>query len=159
MEAPSTQAPTPEGDSLERLEAQVQCLETQVSEMEKPVNASSMQNYEELNWLNEFTENHKGKLTEKKKHQSKKTPRDMMVREVSLLEKCGHHFIMQPVETVEDNYASCVIFERCYGSVVGRYPEGVLEESSVARQGYQLPSAVNYLHGAFLLHRGIKPEN
>merc|ERR1719262_468797 len=82
-----------------------------------------------------------------------------MVREVSLLEKCDHHFIMQLVETFEDNNVFCVIFERCYGSVVSRYPEGVLKESPVARQSYQLLSAVNYLHGAFLLHRDIKPEN
>eukprot|EP00401_Gymnodinium_catenatum_P026889 CAMPEP_0117556466 /NCGR_PEP_ID=MMETSP0784-20121206/51823_1 /TAXON_ID=39447 /ORGANISM="" /LENGTH=466 /DNA_ID=CAMNT_0005353741 /DNA_START=71 /DNA_END=1471 /DNA_ORIENTATION=- len=148
-----------EGDSCERLEVQISRLEAQIQELEKSMDTNNLSQFEELQWLTEYSENLKAKLNEKRRNQTKKTPRDMMLREVLLLEKCDHRFIMQLVETFEDNTLFCVIFERCYGSVVSRYPEGVFVVASVARQSYQLLSAVNYLHAHFILHRDIKPEN
>jgi serine/threonine protein kinase len=148
-----------EGDSCDRLDLQIQRLDTQASELQKTIDASSLQNFEELNWLNEYTDNLRAKLAEKRKTQTKKTPREMMMREVTLLEKCTHHFIIQLVETFEDDNLFCVIFERCYGNVASRYPNGVLATPIVARQACQLLSAVSYLHSFFLLHRDIKPEN
>eukprot|EP00928_Gymnodinium_smaydae_P056077 TRINITY_DN39504_c0_g1_i1.p1 TRINITY_DN39504_c0_g1~~TRINITY_DN39504_c0_g1_i1.p1 ORF type:complete len:457 (-),score=87.79 TRINITY_DN39504_c0_g1_i1:207-1577(-) len=149
-----------EGDSSERLEAQVLKLEKQVEDLESTaVATNSMSQFEELQWLKEYSVNLRDKLDEKRKNQTKKTPREMMLREVSLLEKCDHRFIMQLVETFEDTNLFCVVFERCYGTVVSRYPQGVLNVGIVARQSYQLLSAVDYLHAHLILHRDIKPEN
>jgi serine/threonine protein kinase len=148
-----------EGDSCDKLEKQIGRLEVQIQDLEKNMDTGNVNQFEELQWLNEYAESQKFKLSEKRRNQTKKTPRDMMLREVLLLEKCDHRFIMQLVETFEDNSIFCVIFERCYGSVVSRYPDGVFNIDVSARHAYQLLSAVGYLHSHFILHRDIKPEN
>lgn len=148
-----------DGDSCERLEVQISRLEVQIQDLQRGMDANNLSQFEELQWLNEYSENLKSKLADKRRKQTKKTPREMMLREVLLLEKCEHRFIMQLVETFEDSNLFCVVFERCYGSVVSRYPEGVLITKAVATQGHQLLSAVTYLHEILILHRDIKPEN
>jgi len=148
-----------EGDSSERLEAQIGKLEQQIEDLQVSMVGGGMSQLEELQWLNEYAEGLKSKLAEKRQNQTKTTPRDMMLRETRLLEKCDHRYIMQLIETFEDTTLFCVLFERCYGSVVSRFPAGVLNTGMVARQCYQLSSAVCYLHARFILHRDIKPEN
>jgi len=138
---------------------QIDKLEAQINEIAKSTDSQNLSQFEELQWLREYSENLKSKLADKQKSQTKKTPRDMMLREVTLVEKCDHQFIMQLVETFESDRIFCVIFERCYGSVITRYPAGVFVPHMVARFSYQLLSAITYLHGRFLLHRDIKPEN
>jgi len=114
---------------------------------------------EELQWLTAYIENLQMKQSEKARNQTKNTPREMMLREVALLQKCDHSFIMQLIETFEEASIFCVIFERCHGSVQSRFPNGVLDNGAVARQSFQLVSAVAYLHRHFIMHRDIKPEN
>lgn len=148
-----------EGDSLSRLERQINGMESQIAEMESSTDAGNLTHFEELQWLHEYTESLKLKLVGKKRNNTKKAPRDMMLREVALLEKCDHPYIMQLVETFEDPSVFCVIFERCYGSVISRHPSGTCPPEMTRRLAYQLMSAVLYIHEHFILHRDIKPEN
>lgn len=149
-----------EGDSVDKLEVQIGELQGTIDRMEKQMGSQDLlMDHDELQWHHDYMELLTKKLTEKRNHRTKKTPRENMLREVSLLQKCDHRFIMQHVETFEETSTFCVVFERCYGSVTNRYPEGVKVASTVARNGFQLISAVGYLHSIFILHRDIKPEN
>lgn len=149
-----------EGDSVERLELQMQELQNSIDQMEKQMGSQDLlTDNEELQWHHDYMEILTRKLNEKRSNRTKKTPRENMLREVSLMQKCEHEFIMQHVETFEEASTFCVVFERCYGSVTNRYPDGVRDAEKVCRNGYQLMSAIAYLHGIFILHRDIKPEN
>lgn len=152
---------TGEGDSVEKLEVQIQELEDSIKTLEQGLTAQDLlkSDNEELNWQHDYMNILSKKLEEKRGNRTKKTPRDNMLREVALLEKCDHRYIMQHVEAFEEKNLFSVVFERCYGSVATRHPNGALNESVVPRNGFQLISAVGYLHGLFILHRDIKPEN
>lgn len=150
-----------EGDSVDKLEVQMQELQQSIDAMEQQVdNADMLTVNDELQWHHDYMEILTKKLNEKRSNRTKKTPRENMIREVSLVQKCCQgHFIMQHVETFEEPGTFCVVFERCYGSVASRYPDGVCDCQAVCKNGYQLLSAVAYLHSVLILHRDIKPEN
>lgn len=148
-----------QGDSCDRLEVQILELQKTLDKMEKDQHSGQGQeDEEEVQWHRDHMQALTSKLQEKRRNRTKQTPREMMLREVKLLEKCDHKFVIQLVESF-DTAAFYMVFERCYGSVLSRYPNGIRDLRITAICGYQLLSACAYLHRNLVLHRDIKPEN
>jgi len=85
--------------------------------------------------------------------------REKLLREKELLEKCDHRFVVSLIECFEDSHSFYTVLEGCSGSIASRWPNGVQNIDIVARQSYQLASALHYLHGQHIIHRVVRPHN
>lgn len=102
---------------------------------------------------------------------SRRTPVDLLYREISLLSQCNHPNIVQLVDWFQDQTHLHLVMESCTG---GELYHGIIQRSewnarhnipgcfseSEAREILrQILHAVYYLHSRDVVHRDIKPEN
>lgn len=82
-------------------------------------------------------------------------------REVEIQSHLRHPHILRLFGYFYDNKRVFLITEFAANGELYRYMQkvGRLPEEQVARYGYQLALALEYLHSKKVLHRDIKPEN
>jgi len=97
------------------------------------------------------------KSIEKSKYKS----RELLAREISILQQTDHSGIMKLIDVCEDEHYIHIITEKYDG---GELFDQILErgyfpEAECARLIYSLLGTVSYLHEKGICHRDIKPEN
>lgn len=98
----------------------------------------------------------------KKENMDEKT-QSALVREINLLKRIDHLYIVKLYETFEDHETIHLVMAlSSHGHLakyVASFPCKYLSEESAKSAMRDLVSAVNYLHRNFIMHRDIKPDN